>query len=85
MKDSTSELNVQRVEAEAAEYAREINAEYWAISSLTGQNVNEFFFRMTSLLFNRSINDELDQQYLKTLKRTIGGPGSGIKPTGKDF
>lgn len=75
---------MQRVEAEAVEFARQINAEYWPISSLTGQNVNEFFFRMTSVLFNRSINDELDQQYLKTLKRTIGGPETGIKPTGKN-
>lgn len=83
-KDSTSELNVQRAETEAVEFARQINAEYWPISSLTGQNVNEFFFRMTSVLFNRSINDELDQQYMKTLKRTIGGPGSDIKPTGKN-
>lgn len=83
-KDSTSELNVQRAETEAVEFARQINAEYWPISSLTGQNVNEFFFRMTSVLFNRSINDELDQQYMKTLRRTIGGPGSDIKPTGKN-
>ncbi len=81
--DLTSPTNVRRVEEEAVAFAKEVNAEYWPVSSLTGQNVNEFFFRVASVLFNRSINDELDQQYLKTLKRTIGGPDSAISQTSK--
>jgi len=34
---------------------------------------------MASLLFNASLNKELDERYLKTLRRSIGGNSLNIK------
>ena len=36
---------------------------------------------MAGLLFNRSMNKELDERYQKTLKRSIGS--KGLNSTGK--
>lgn len=61
-KDLSSPAQYSQMEREALELAREISAEYWAVSSLTGENVNEFFFRVASLAFENSILAELGER-----------------------
>ncbi|XP_055514103.1 ras-related protein Rab-34a [Leucoraja erinacea] len=56
------------IEKDAIKVAKEIKAEYWAVSSLTGENVNEFFFRVASLTFEANVLAELE----KTGPRRIG-------------
>lgn len=45
-------------EEELQEYTKRMNAELWKVSSLTGENVKRFFFRLSTLLFNKSILNE---------------------------
>eukprot|EP00106_Octopus_bimaculoides_P006014 XP_014773456.1 PREDICTED: LOW QUALITY PROTEIN: ras-related protein Rab-34-like [Octopus bimaculoides] len=50
----------RNVELQAIEVANSIDAEYWALSSKTGENVKEFFFRAVSLAFDRAVLRELE-------------------------
>ncbi|XP_018410519.1 PREDICTED: ras-related protein Rab-34 isoform X3 [Nanorana parkeri] len=56
------------MEKDAIKVAKEMQAEYWSMSSLTGENVKEFFFRVASLTFESSVLAELE----KTNARKIG-------------
>ncbi|XP_042547807.1 ras-related protein Rab-34 isoform X2 [Dipodomys spectabilis] len=56
------------MEKDALKVAQEIKAEYWAVSSLTGENVREFFFRVAALTFEANVLAELE----KTGARRIG-------------
>ncbi|XP_025027854.1 ras-related protein Rab-34 isoform X1 [Python bivittatus] len=49
------------VEKDARKVAKEMQAEYWAVSSLTGENVREFFFRLAALTFEGSVLAELER------------------------
>lgn len=60
-KDLSSPAQYSQMERYALKLAREIGAEYWAVSSLTGENVNEFFFRVASLAFENSVLAELGE------------------------
>ena len=51
--------------------AKKLNAEYWFVSSSSGENVNEFFNRLASLVFNNSIKHELNISFSNSFK-TIG-------------
>jgi hypothetical protein len=42
---------------------------YDLVNLLKGENVNRLFFRLASILFNESINREIDEKHLK---RSIG-------------
>ncbi|XP_052824439.1 ras-related protein Rab-34-like [Octopus bimaculoides] len=55
-----SEAAYRNVELQAIEVANSIDAEYWALSSKTGENVKEFFFRAVSLAFDRAVLRELE-------------------------
>ena len=55
----TSDSNRQATNDLASMIAQRIRAEYWQVSSLTGQNVNNFFYRLASILFNETIRSEL--------------------------
>ncbi|TWW69875.1 ras-related protein Rab-34-like [Takifugu flavidus] len=61
-KDLSSPAQYSQMERDALKLAREIGAEYWAVSSLTGENVNEFFSRVASLGFENSILAELEEK-----------------------
>lgn len=50
-----------------------MKAEFWAVSSRTGDGVNELFSRIAVLSFNASILREL--QSYKTDTKTIGSLG----------
>uniref|UniRef100_A0A3B3V065 Ras-related protein Rab-34 n=1 Tax=Poecilia latipinna TaxID=48699 RepID=A0A3B3V065_9TELE len=67
-KDLSSPAQYSRIEQDAMKFAREIHAEYWAVSSLTGENVKEFFFRVAALAFETNVLAELE----KSGSRQIG-------------
>ena len=53
--DSAAEFVV----AEATKIANQMEAEFWPVSSQTGENVRELFARIASLTFNQIINKEI--------------------------
>ncbi|KAG8590418.1 hypothetical protein GDO81_006760 [Engystomops pustulosus] len=67
-KDLISPSQYALMERDALKVAKEMQAEYWSMSSLTGENVKEFFFRVASLTFESSVLAELE----KTNARRIG-------------
>ncbi|KAF7644705.1 hypothetical protein LDENG_00217330 [Lucifuga dentata] len=67
-KDLSSATGYAQIEQDAIRLAQEIKAEYWAVSSLTGENVKEFFFRVASLAFETNVLAELE----KSGSRQIG-------------
>ncbi|XP_029026944.1 ras-related protein Rab-34a isoform X2 [Betta splendens] len=67
-KDLSSPAHFAQIEQDAIKIAQEMRAEYWAVSSLTGENVREFFFRVTSLAFETNVLAELE----KSGSRQIG-------------
>ncbi|XP_052873612.1 ras-related protein Rab-34 [Anopheles cruzii] len=58
------------VELEAIKMAYEINAEYWPVSARTGENVTDFFRRLTALAFDHSVQRAMDTN--DTLLQTTG-------------
>lgn len=67
-KDLSSPAQYAQIEQDAIKLSQEIKAEYWAVSSLTGENVKEFFFRVASLAFENNVLAELE----KSGSRQIG-------------
>ncbi|XP_069789760.1 ras-related protein Rab-36 isoform X2 [Narcine bancroftii] len=74
-KDLLSQAECERTEADAIKIATEMQAEYWSVSSKTGENVREFFFRVAALAFEASLLKELRKIDLPTTKI---GEGSTI-------
>ncbi|XP_023253992.1 ras-related protein Rab-36-like [Seriola lalandi dorsalis] len=50
----------ERTERDAIKIATEMNAEFWAVSSKTGENIEGFFFRVAALAFERCILKDLE-------------------------
>ncbi|KAK2153719.1 hypothetical protein LSH36_288g02047 [Paralvinella palmiformis] len=69
-KDLLTDTSYGTVEKEAIAIAHEINAEFWAVSSKTGENVKEFFFRVVALTFDDAIQREAES--MKTRAKQIG-------------
>ncbi|XP_062872657.1 ras-related protein Rab-34a isoform X1 [Trichomycterus rosablanca] len=67
-KDLSSPAQYSLIEQDAIKVAEEMKAEYWAVSSLSGENVREFFFRVASLTFEANVLAELE----KSNARRIG-------------
>ncbi|KAJ7309079.1 hypothetical protein JRQ81_008381 [Phrynocephalus forsythii] len=67
-KDLCSPAQYIPAEKDALKVANEMQAEFWAVSSLTGDNVREFFFRVAALTFECSVMAELE----KSNARRIG-------------
>ncbi|XP_029372973.1 ras-related protein Rab-34a isoform X1 [Echeneis naucrates] len=67
-KDLSSPAQYSQIEQDALKLAQEMRAEYWAVSSLTGENVKEFFFRVAALAFETNVLAELE----KSGSRQIG-------------
>ncbi|OWA53681.1 Ras-related protein Rab-36 [Hypsibius exemplaris] len=59
-RDSCSTDSFRRAETKAIETARELKAEYWAVSAKTGDNVQELFFRIASMAFDALLLREID-------------------------
>ncbi|XP_059511127.1 ras-related protein Rab-36 isoform X4 [Stegostoma tigrinum] len=75
-KDLLSQAEYERTEADAIKMATEMQAEYWAVSSKTGENVREFFFRVAALAFEASLLKELERSDFPSAKI---GEGSTIQ------
>nr|XP_045015095.1 ras-related protein Rab-34 isoform X3 [Jaculus jaculus] len=60
-KDLSTPAQYALMEKDALKVAQEIKAEYWAVSSLTGENVREFFFRVAALTFETNVLAELEK------------------------
>lgn len=67
-KDQSSPAQYSQIEEDAIKLSQEIKAEYWGVSSLTGENVREFFFRVAALAFEANVLAELE----KSSSRKIG-------------
>ncbi|XP_058271506.1 ras-related protein Rab-34 isoform X2 [Hemibagrus wyckioides] len=52
---------VAKMEQEAIKLSEEIRAEYWAVSSLSGESVRDFFLRVASLTFEARVLAELER------------------------
>ncbi|OXB73377.1 UNVERIFIED_CONTAM: hypothetical protein H355_017031 [Colinus virginianus] len=60
-KDLSTPAQYSRMEKDALKVAQEMQAEFWAVSSLTGENVKDFFFRVAALTFESSVLAELER------------------------
>ncbi|NXR64227.1 RAB34 protein, partial [Rhadina sibilatrix] len=60
-KDLSTPAQYSLMEKDALKVAQEMQAEYWAVSSLTGENVKDFFFRVAALTFEHSVLAELER------------------------
>ncbi|XP_015851733.1 ras-related protein Rab-34 isoform X1 [Peromyscus maniculatus bairdii] len=60
-KDLSTPAQYSLMEKDALKVAQEMKAEYWAVSSLTGENVREFFFRVAALTFEANVLAELEK------------------------
>ncbi|KAG1970757.1 ras-related protein Rab-36 [Pimephales promelas] len=61
-RDLLSAEECERTERDAINIAAEMNAEFWSVSSKTGENVQEFFFRVASLAFEDAILKDLETE-----------------------
>ncbi|XP_018561908.1 ras-related protein Rab-34 [Anoplophora glabripennis] len=58
--DLMKKYALKNMEVSVKKVAKRINAEYWSVSSKTGKNVNNLFFRIAALCFEESIKRELE-------------------------
>ena len=58
-KELLCESAFEFVESQAMRIANEISAEYWSVSAKTGENVEEFFYRVAVLTFEAAIRREI--------------------------
>ncbi|XP_043106018.1 ras-related protein Rab-36 [Puntigrus tetrazona] len=65
-RDLLSAEECQRTENDAIKIALEMNAEFWSVSSKTGENVQEFFFRVAALAFEDAILKDLETEISTT-------------------
>ncbi|KAM9622959.1 ras-related protein Rab-36 [Trichechus inunguis] len=61
-KDLLSGVACAQAEIEAVRLANEIQAEYWAVSAKTGENVKALFSRVAALVFEQSVLWELERR-----------------------
>ncbi|XP_064085807.1 ras-related protein Rab-34-like [Macrobrachium nipponense] len=59
-RDLMSEGAYNQIEAQARRVAHGLGAEYWAVSSKTGDNVDALFLRVASLTFNQAVLEEVE-------------------------
>ncbi|MBZ3874601.1 Ras-related protein Rab-36 [Sciurus carolinensis] len=61
-KDLLSGAACEQTELEAVHLANEMQAEYWSVSSKTGENVKAFFSRVAALAFEQSVLQDLEKR-----------------------
>ncbi|CAD5119743.1 DgyrCDS8339 [Dimorphilus gyrociliatus] len=59
-KDLATEEHVALMKEEGKKMAQLIGAELWIVSSYTGENVKEFFFRAVALTFDKTVQSEIE-------------------------
>ncbi|XP_025903709.1 ras-related protein Rab-34 [Nothoprocta perdicaria] len=70
-KDLSTPAQYSLMEKDALKVAQEMQAEYWAVSSLTGENVRDFFFRVAALAFESSVLAELERGGARRIADTV--------------
>ncbi|XP_064022337.1 ras-related protein Rab-34 isoform X2 [Pogoniulus pusillus] len=70
-KDLSTPAQYSLIEKDALKVAQEMQAEYWAVSSLTGENVRDFFFRVAALTFESSVLAELERSSTRKIGDTV--------------
>ncbi|NXE11687.1 RAB34 protein, partial [Lophotis ruficrista] len=70
-KDLSTPAQYSLIEKDALKVAQEMQAEYWAVSSLTGENVRDFFFRVAALTFESSVLAELERSSARKIGDTV--------------
>ncbi|XP_071621304.1 ras-related protein Rab-34 isoform X2 [Heliangelus exortis] len=70
-KDLSTPAQYSLMEKDALKVAQEMQAEYWAVSSLTGENVRDFFFRVAALTFESSVLAELERSSTRKIGDTV--------------
>ncbi|NXD64943.1 RAB34 protein, partial [Eolophus roseicapillus] len=70
-KDLSTPAQYNLMEKDALKVAQEMQAEYWAVSSLTGENVRDFFFRVAALTFESSVLAELERSSARRIGDTV--------------
>ncbi|NXF52718.1 RAB34 protein, partial [Oceanites oceanicus] len=70
-KDLSTPAQYSLMEKDALKVAQEMQAEYWAVSSLTGENVRDFFFRVAALTFESSVLAELERSSSRKIGDTV--------------
>ncbi|NXS08514.1 RAB34 protein, partial [Neodrepanis coruscans] len=70
-KDLSTPAQYSLIEKDALKVAQEMQAEYWAVSSLTGENVRDFFFRVAALTFESSVLAELERSNIRRIGDTV--------------
>ncbi|XP_049582467.1 ras-related protein Rab-34a isoform X5 [Syngnathus scovelli] len=78
-----SPAQYSQIERDALQVAREMRAEYWALSSLTGENVKEFFFRVASLAFENNVLAELEKSGTRQIGNIVKIQSAGGQPSKK--
>ncbi|XP_071945118.1 ras-related protein Rab-34-like [Antedon mediterranea] len=81
-RDLCADHQLHELEGLATKLANEIQGEYWAVSSLTGENVADFFQRVAALSFDFSVRKELDDIESRMVGKRIGG-GSNLLSNSK--
>ncbi|XP_015760286.1 PREDICTED: ras-related protein Rab-36-like [Acropora digitifera] len=74
-KDLCKDNELSQMENHAIELANEMNAEYWSVSSKTGENVKEFFRREAAITFEQAILGELESRGTRLTSPQIGTGG----------
>ena len=80
-KDLITSSAYVEVEQEAIKIAQELNAEYWGVSSKSGENVKEFFFRVAALSFEGAVLRELERRQYTPAMKIGGSPGITLQNT----
>ncbi|XP_038053812.1 ras-related protein Rab-34-like [Patiria miniata] len=61
-KDLCTEQEIVDVNTRGIRLAEQINAEYWILSALTGEKVDDFFSRVACVAFNAAVGREVEDQ-----------------------
>ncbi|XP_072024432.1 ras-related protein Rab-34-like [Amphiura filiformis] len=79
-KDLCNTVQFEAVEKEAIQLAAHLNAEYWSVSSLTGENIEPFFNRVAVLTFNAAVQREIEdmEKNAKAKKIAVAAGGSSL-------
>ncbi|XP_038053814.1 ras-related protein Rab-34-like isoform X2 [Patiria miniata] len=78
-KDLCTEQQLVKANELGKRMAQQIEAEYWALSSLTGEDVNAFFFRVVCVAFNAAVSREVEARELESKKISMPSERSLIK------
>lgn len=67
-----SQSSRSEMEKIAMKTASKLGAEFWPVSALTGENVEEIFRRMAALAFNNLLQREAERHHSPVAIGTIG-------------